>query len=338
MRWLVLVLLLLTTACSQDASELPLSDQHDLPPPKIQALGVTGFLLHWRGEGLLFDPFFSRPTLLGMLWMTPDTVEIDKRMPRATDVTMLLVGHAHFDHMLDVAWVARKHAPNAKVYGSSTAGHILRAELPAERLVNAEPKMARLLKTTDARTVAQPDGWFYSTRRSFRAMPIQSNHAPNATGIDLMGGNYDHDLTALPKAFWNWKEGQTTAWLVDVLDEQGRAIYRIHFQDSASDAPYGIPPDLGDHKGVDVEILPVASWSNVRDYPRALLKVTRPRLVILAHWEDFFGGDPDHPRILREQKDEPQMIQITRDNVPQGAVVVMPKPFSEIALPPAQVR
>jgi L-ascorbate metabolism protein UlaG (beta-lactamase superfamily) len=340
MRWLVLCFVLLLCGCAQDAGELKLSDKHNLPSPKIKALGVTGFLLHWRGEGLLFDPFFSRPTFAEMLWMTPDTTEIDKRMQGldASDVTMLLVGHAHYDHMLDVAWVMRKHTPNAKVYGSRTAGHILRAELPPERIVDVEPKMARLESLSASRTKAQSDGWFYTQRRGIRAMPIQSDHAPNVTGIDLMGGGYDHDLTSLPKAFWNWKEGQTTAWLVDLLDETGKTIYRIHFQDSSSDAPYGIPPDVGDNKRVDVEILPVASWTNVRNYPQALLKLTQPRLVILAHWEDFFGGDPEHPMILRGEKDEPGIVRIVQDNVPEGTVVVMPRPFSEIAMPAAEVR
>ena len=336
MRWLALSFMLVIAGCTRESCET-CSSEHGLQSPKFEFLGVTGFLLHWRGEGLLFDPFFSRPTIPELFWMTPDKKVIDERMPKATDVTMLLVGHAHFDHMLDVAWVMQKHTPEAKVYGSRTAGHILRAEIAADRIVNAEPRMARLYNDSDARTVALPcdAGWFYSRHRAFRAMPIESNHAPNATGVDLMGGEYKQDLTSLPKAFWNWKEGQTLAWLVDLLDEEGKTVYRIHYQDSASSAPYGIPPDLGDNQRVDIEILPVASWSQVhgKGYPQALLELTQPRLVILAHWEDFFGGNPDDPKILRAEKDEPGMVNITKEKVPKGSVVVMPKPFSEIALP-----
>ena len=338
MRWLALSFMLLIVGCAQDIRDLEISDNHDLSSPKLQALGVTGFLLHWRGEGLLFDPFFSRPSFAELFWLKPDTDEIDKRMPAAKDVTMLLVGHAHYDHLLDVAWVMRKHTPEAKVYGSSTAGHILRAEISPDRIVNAELKMARLQSLPDPRMVAQADGWSYTAKRGIRAMPIESSHAPNATGLDVMGGKYERDLNTLPKGFWNWREGQTMAWLVDLLDEQGRTVYRIHYQDSASSAPYGFPPDLGDNKRIDIEILPVASWSNVTAYPEGLLKQTRPRLVVLSHWEDFFGGDPDDPKVLRTEKDVPGMIKKTKDSVPTGTVVVMPMPFSDISLPTAEVR
>ncbi|MNL26051.1 hypothetical protein D3C87_1475570 [compost metagenome] len=120
---------------------------------------------------------------------------------------------------------------------------------------------------------------------------------------------------------------------MDLLDSEGRTVYRMHYQDSASDAPYGFPPDVGDNKRIDVVFLPVASWSNVEGYPQRLLHLTRPRLVVLSHWEDFFGGSPDDPKILRAERHESTMIQITRDNVPKGTEIVMPRPFSYIALP-----
>jgi L-ascorbate metabolism protein UlaG (beta-lactamase superfamily) len=55
---------------------------------------------------------------------------------------MLLVGHAHYDHLLDVPRILQTHAPQAKVYGSKTMGHILAAVIPCERIVDAERVMA----------------------------------------------------------------------------------------------------------------------------------------------------------------------------------------------------
>lgn len=342
MRWMLMLLVLMSAGCAQDLGELDpvkLSDEHKLAQPKLEYLGVAGFLLRWRDEAVLFDPLFSRPSLPQLFWLSPNTRQIDDYMPKAPEVSMLLVGHAHYDHLLDVAWVMNHHTPNATFYGSRTAGHILRAEVGKDRKIeNAEAKMAWLPGPNGPRPIARADGWFTSSKGAIRAMPIQSSHAPNATGVDLMGGEYQQDLSALPKAFWNWKEGQTLAWLVDLLDEKGKTVYRIHFQDSSSDAPYGFPPDLGDDTGIDVAILPVASWVQVENYPQALIELTQPRLVVLCHWEDFFGGDLDKPKVLRGEKDEPAMYRIVRTTLPAHAEIVMPKPFSEIALPAAIVR
>lgn len=331
-----LLLLLALAGCARDPVGLPLTAEHDAPPPKLQYLGVGGYLMHWRGEGLLIAPSFSNPSFLGLppLQVKADEATIDARMPPADDVSMLLIGHAHYDHLLDVPRVMQKQAPNAIAYGSATAGHILRAVLPAERIVNAEPAMANVKEAGETGKAAQPGTWLYSRERRFRAMPIQSMHAPHIAGITLLRGSYDQDLKELPTAVWNWKEGQTLAWLVDLLDETGKPVYRIHYQDSASSPPYGFPPILADGKAIDVEILCVGSWNQVQHYPDALLKVSRPRLVVLGHWEDFFGNDPQKPQTIR-LLDEQGMVKRTRAALPTGTPVVMPVPLSEVALPAA---
>ncbi|WP_256591015.1 MULTISPECIES: hypothetical protein [unclassified Pseudomonas] len=97
-----------------------MSNLHNLTEPKIQFLGVGGWLLHWKREGLLLAPSFSNPASLGItgfpaLTVQANTAKIDQYMPVATDVKMLLVGHAHYDHLLDVAHVVRSKTPNAIV-------------------------------------------------------------------------------------------------------------------------------------------------------------------------------------------------------------------------------
>jgi L-ascorbate metabolism protein UlaG (beta-lactamase superfamily) len=122
MRRPLLLVLLMLTACTHapERMGLPVSDLHDLTEPKIEFLGVGGWLLYWKGEGLLLAPSFSNPATLGIVGLPPLTVEsdserIDRHMPDAKKVTMLLVGHAHYDHLLDVAHAVSVQAPNAVV-------------------------------------------------------------------------------------------------------------------------------------------------------------------------------------------------------------------------------
>ena len=328
LRRLVVLSLLLLAGCAQNPAGLPLWQAKEVAPPSLQYLGVAGYLLRWQGEALLFAPSFSNPATLGQppMGVQADAAKIDALMPPASDVSMLLVGHAHYDHLLDVPRVMQVHTPNAKVYGSQTMGHILAAALPRERIVDAEKVMA---------DGATPGQWFYSPKRQLRAMAIKSEHAPHIFGIKFLTGSYDQDLTELPRSTFGWKEGQTLAWLVDLLDEQGRPVYRIHYQDSASTPPQGLPPVLNDGKRVDVAVLCVGSWQQVPAYPQVLLKRLQPRLAILGHWEDFFGNDPRQPQGLRLQ-DIRGMVAATRANLPADGEFKLPVPFAQIPLPPLQ--
>lgn len=326
LRRIALLSLLLLAGCAQNPAGLPLWTQAEVPPPSMQYLGVGGYLLRWQGEALLFAPSFSNPATLGQppLTVLADNAKIDRLMPAAADVSMLLVGHAHYDHLLDVPRILQTHTPQAKVYGSQTMGHILAAVIPHERIVDAESVMA---------VGAKPGQWFYSPKRQIRAMAIKSEHSPHMFGIKLLTGSYDQDLTELPTSVFGWKEGQTLAWLVDLLDEQGRPVYRIHYQDAGSTAPLGLPPQLPDSKRVDVAVLCAGAWNQSPAYPEILLKRLQPRLTVIGHWEDFFGNDPHVPQALRLQ-DIRQLVAITRANQPADGSFKLPVPFAQIPLPP----
>lgn len=341
----MLFLLMLVSGCAQNPQEqgLDISEQKGLAEPKIEFLGVGGWLLHWRGEGLLLAPSFSNPSLFGLpgippLWVTANERKIDLLMPKASDVTMLLVGHGHYDHLLDVPRVMQAHTPEALVYGSASVAHMLRFMMDPMKVVDAQPAMAKIVRPVDPADPLKPaesGQWIYSRGAHLRAMPIESMHAGHVAGINLIPGSYFEDLTQTPLSLWNWKPGQTMAWLIDLLDDQGQTVYRIHYQDSAATPPFGFPPVIKDDKRIDVEILCVGSWIQVDHYPQQLLERTKPRMVLLGHWEDFFGNAPRYPQILGGQ-DEKSMVAVVRSTVGPGVPVYMPAPLTEIMLPPAQ--
>ncbi|WP_223521768.1 MBL fold metallo-hydrolase [Pseudomonas sp. GL-B-19] len=333
MRLIITLLLLCIAGCTQDVADLNLPTTQDtkLKEPKLTYLGVGGWLVRWKGEALLFSPSFSNPSFPPIL-VSPNDKRIDQYMPEASDVTVLLIGHSHYDHLLDVTQIMHKYTPLAKAYGPETAGHILMAARPPLDFENVEPKMAKVTCDEDGKThcrAAMTGKWL--CKGPFRFMPINSKHAPHFMGIDLLPGDQYTNLSTFPRTVWGWKEGTTLAWLVDLVDDTGKTVYRIHYQDSASSPPMGFPPITTGRKRVDVEILAAASWSQVKQYPSALLKVTKPRLLALGHWEDFFGNDPYKPEVSTLQK-EPALINKIHETNP-GLPVVMPYPLTEVALP-----
>ncbi|MDR0212054.1 MAG: hypothetical protein LBJ33_23215 [Pseudomonas putida] len=340
------LLLMLLGFCTP-AQALDITRSHNLSEPKIQYLGVGGWLLHWQGEGLLIAPSFSNPALFDRegwppLRVAANTQRIDKYMPKADDVTVLLVGHGHYDHLLDVPWVMHKHTPKATLYGSHTVMHILKSmkdkdggtvALDPARLVDVEDSMAKLPGDGQPPT---PGKWFESSAKHIRMMPIQNAHAGHIFGINLIQGTYDAPLDEPPSTIFGWRPGQPMAWLIDLMEGE-RVVYRIHYQDSTAQPPNGLPPTLPspDDKAVDVEILCVASWEQVDDYPQRLLATTHPRMVVLGHWENFFGNDPANPQPLIGQ-DVEGMVQAVKQALGPGVPVYLPAPLAEMALPSAR--
>lgn len=355
--WLVMLLIFNTCAIGAEDDHLDTWQATGLAEPKIQFLGVGGWLMHWRGEGLMLAPSFSNPASLfdtvPPLLVEADKPRIDRFMQRlhAADVTLLLVGHGHYDHLLDVPWIMRRYTPKAIVYGSDTVVHILHAMkdptrpenqhwtwVDPERVKSARGYMATVPGCDGASGPAKPGYWITSSGGAIRAMPIQSMHAPHLQEYTFGHGGYTSDLRAVPRLVTRWKQGQSMAWMIDLLDEHGQPQYRIHFQDSAASAPCGILPRMPDAKPVDVEILSVGSWRKAKRYPEQLLGAYRPRVVLLGHWENFFGGDPDNPTPMKGHHVE-QMLNRVKAVVGEQrppAKVYLPKPFAEIALPPAE--
>ncbi|QXH33708.1 MBL fold metallo-hydrolase [Pseudomonas muyukensis] len=321
--------------------------------PSIQYLGVGGWLMHWRGEGVMLAPSFSNPATLveGVppLWVKADKQRINTYMRRAPadDVTLLLVGHGHYDHLLDVPWVMHWYARNAQVYGSDTVVHMLRAFKDPDRVgrqnwidparVNsARGYMATVPGCAGRAPPARPGYWITSSGGHIRAMPIESMHASHLLGHTFAQGDYHTDLVTPPASVFGWKQGQSMAWLIDLLGEDGKPAYRIHYQDSAASAPCGILPTPPDATPVDVLVLSVGSWRHARHYPQRVLAATQPRVVLLGHWENFFGNTPEAPQPMKGQavaQMQHKVEALARQQSPP-ATVYLPKPFARVPLPP----
>ena len=85
-------------------------------------LGVAGIELRAGDQVLALDPFFTRPSLWGMLKpVIPDPALAAEKLPRCDHV---LVTHAHWDHLMDVPNVLRH--TGAVAYGSANTCQLLR--------------------------------------------------------------------------------------------------------------------------------------------------------------------------------------------------------------------
>lgn len=262
-------------------------------PVQVTYLGVGGIAIRRGGSTLLFAPFYSHPSVWRValaLPLHPDADRVRALLPPLSDVRAILVGHAHYDHLLDLP-VVLEQTPDAVVYGNATASHLLAPFLGRERRVALDAAADR---------PGAPGPWTAVDGGRVRVLAIESGHAPQIGPIELFEGRVEEDRRAPPRSAWGWKRGRPLAFLVDWLDEGGDVRFRLHYQDAASEPPLGIPTrERLAEAPVDLAVLCVGGSAGADGYPRAVLEALRPRHVLLGHWEDFFRDPGEPARVVR---------------------------------------
>lgn len=261
---------------------------HADEPLELVYLGVGGWLLRKGDAAVLTAPLFSNPGLFeaGMGHIQADPDRIEQNLPEVEDVSAILVGHGHYDHLMDVPYIAQARAPRAVIYGNETV---------ARQLVpfGLAPGRVRTIEDAEKGDVARPGRWI-EVGEGVRIMPLVSDHAPHFAGILLYSGVRTREMSSPPRSANDWLAGETIAFLIDFLNADGSVGLRVYYQDAVPAPPYGLVPALDDGVGVDVAVVVPATYAEVSWHPEALLENTRPRHVLLGHWEDFFEA-PSRP-------------------------------------------
>lgn len=311
---------------------------------RVEYLGVSGFTIAYRGRVLLTAPLFSNPNFddskphwMHWLWHSPnihsDSSLVDRLLPQTADsASMIVVGHGHYDHLLDVPYVARAHARTATIYGSPTVRHMLMGD----STLRANGRRVVAIEKSDVGTFERPGRWWYSPDSTFRIMALEANHAPTIRipgfRMTFANGFVDHDLDALPKSAEDWKLGEVYTYLIDVLDHAtARPRLRIYYQDAPNSAPKGFPPaSVLAERPVDLAILCVATARNTRPVsPDSLLNLLRPKWVIASHWESFFRPQT-YPLMLNPTSHVDEFMASLHRTLPVTSKWVMPNPRTKL--------
>lgn len=338
-RYALCALSLLVAACSGSVDALRPVEQWQAKPcesgtargeVRMEFFGTAGFKIQWAGEALLTGPYFSNPGMLASLLGAAPSNDYGKSLADQVDVSDvrgLIVGQAHYDHLADVPLVAPRLPESAKIWVSRTGRFLLEA-------AGVESDRIRELNTL-AGNWRHAGQWIPIGRR-IRVMALHSEHAPHLMGMKFLGGHIDEPLDGPPDRASDWLEGQTFTFVIDLLDDgaggEAKPVFRIHYRDSASNPPWGFHPPLGDSKRVDAALVCVASFSQVKDYPEALIRDLQPRSVVLEHWENFFRRRDESLQTVPFLNTEEFLIRL-KSALPADAEWVAPKPGAHLSFP-----
>ncbi len=277
--------------------EALLPERNDFAVPAGVAVlhyhGSGGWGIQWGDVYLLAAPYFSNhslATLLGSRVSTLPLVVPNLAEVRAGFVNtpvaktqVVLIGHGHVDHAGDVP----AYFEPELIAGQPTL-FADRSTVNELGPVTARFGCVAVVDYTDpqAATTKCP------TNR-VRITPIHHAHAPhlNLLGLDVaaFGGIVKAPLPAAPSRADDYRLGNTWAYLIDLLDERGRVVFRIHYVDAAGSPPHGLAPAaVNAERPVDVHIGCVPGFEQSDDYPEAVLEYHHAKYVLAAHWEDFF--------------------------------------------------
>jgi hypothetical protein len=304
----------------------------------VTYLGISGILLEHGEHALLTAPFFSNPPLVAwrpsaLRWLlgnpiAPDSAVIERLLPRSADrASLILVGHGHYDHLLDIPYIATHRAKSAVIFGGPSIRHILMGDA----VLRSTPARLVTIPLASAGNVTRDGDWFYSNDSAFRFMALIADHAPNLKIENwrymFAAGTVSTDMDSLPRMAAGWKLGEPYAFIIDVLsDSPRRTIFRIYFEDAPSTPPLGFPsPALLAAGTVDLAILCAATSSNVKATPDSLLRMLKPRGVMVTHWESFFRA-PLLSKKLSRATDMHGFVRSLRRSLPRRVGWVMPLP------------
>ena len=238
-------------------------------PLELTYLGTAGWIITDGDFTVLVDPYISRvklgtgpgispddtrQTVLRSDYFVSDTLLIDSLITKAD---FILVHHAHFDHLSDVPYIARK--TGAKVVGTETTCNILRAYgIPGEQLYPVR------------------GGEDYQFEK-FSVRVIPSIHSALNDKHYLDSRTYS-EVPNAPLRVSEFIEGGSLMFLARFSNHEVLTMGSMNFVERELQ---GIEPDIL-LAGVN------QSQLGLYKYNERLLKVTgNPKVIIPTHWDNF---------------------------------------------------
>jgi L-ascorbate metabolism protein UlaG (beta-lactamase superfamily) len=286
----------------------------DTPRVQLKYLGTAGWQLSDGKTVVLIDPFMSRPRmntpndpasptdtrpLLTMDDMAQsDTAVIDAHIQRAN---FILITHTHFDHALDMPYIANK--TGATVIGTESAYNYARSMgITGDKLVAVRGGEDYQFDGLSIKVIPSLHGVL--GRRPFLASALfPANAKPPFRFRDLL------------------IEGGTVAYLIRMNGRQLLAFGSMNYIEREVE---GLRPDV-----VLVGAMP--ERREIYDYTGRLLRALgSPRFVLPTHWDRFnvtFDVSQE-PAIQRLQS----FVAEVKAVAPRSTVIV-PKYFDSISIP-----
>ncbi|MCO5249130.1 MAG: MBL fold metallo-hydrolase [Chitinophagales bacterium] len=285
----------------------------------LKYFGTSCFAFTYNGETYLTDPFYSNPNIGQLLTGKYDDRSdlIEKFLGELDDVSLLSISHGHYDHCLDFSSFVTKYDDSLKIVTSQSTLNELNPEIKKHPTWQKVP-------INDNKN----EHWIYSKKKNFRIFPVEGFHQPHFANFVLASGTYNQPLGKMPAQVWQWEEGGTNSFVLDIMNRD--EIYVRYFIFSGGLKEQGKAKLIELAKEHPVDILFAAYFDERHtDHPLdELFQLLQPKEIIMHHWNDFFSSPYKEVRKLRNSKIEKVLIEKSEKKYPVSVMM----PFTEINL------
>lgn len=284
---------------------------------QIDYLGTSCFIITYKGKSYLNDPFFSNPNYLELVtgkYPNRDNL-ISKFIPNKKNISLVTITHGHYDHCLDLPSFMPYLNDKPKVVASSSALLSLSPWLRENNKILQYP----------IERMAKPN-WIYSTDKTFRIYPIPSEHQAHiGKSIKLLTGTYQQPLAHAPGPVWQWLEGHTYSYLLDVLDNDSIVSRILLASGEIPQSSLHLLTNLSTEKHIDLLLYPYWHKEKCGEKFIEAYHQLSPTKVIFHHWNNFFR-DPNKPIQMIRSSDINNELKEKRA---EGYPVSIMMPFSK---------
>ena len=280
------------TGVQLEITRAPVHVVSDPTALQIRWLGTTCYVLELGELSVLLDPFVSNGYVYPWNMESRKDEVLRRFAPLTPAPQAVFVTETHTDHFLD-AHAALRLWPEVTLYGSRTAQNLLAGYGLRER----------------ARDVAEhPTGELNEPREEPRfALTFEafaSKHTPHfKSGWTFLGGGEAEPLEDEP-GFWDYQAGEAYNYLFTFRSLENPALQplRVFMLNAPHSRSFPLPPA---DTPIDVLLILTPSTETVEgDYPAEWIHRLQPRIVVLAHFDDFLSArdyDQDPPtKVLYE--------------------------------------
>lgn len=286
---------------------------------KIGFYGTSCLTFTYKGSTFLNDPFFSNPNYFQIVaGRYEDRSSLIQPVLKDMDsIAMVSITHGHYDHCMDFPEFLSKYESNAKFISSSST----------LRSLSPWIKEQKNWRQYHIERLAQPN-WIYSENKIFRIYPIKSVHQPHIGNKVLFSGENESPLEKTPGPVWQWLEGGTFSFLVDVMDDQKVVSRFLIVSGKMEDESLQLVQELTTDQKIDIMFIPYFDKNLTSEPFVHTFEQLQPKEVVFHHWNNFFKT-PEKPLQKLRASDIENEVKLKKE---QGYPVSVMIPFTQTTI------
>ncbi len=229
----------------------------------LRWFGTTNFAISDGEKTILFDPFFTRPSISSVLFgrkLKSDPKLIKETLEKSgiTSIDTIFVSHTHYDHALDLE-------ETQKIFNAKVAGPI-----SAKNILLKNKNMFRKIVPNSSIIVGK-----------FRVIPLKGIHPPHIFNMTFWDGEIKEQIKPMAKAS-DYKLGENYSYLIE------HPLGNILFHPSAAIYNREVFKKKLANNDIKAVILGLASRKSSQDLIDAIIAPLKPALLFPAHHDNFF--------------------------------------------------